>query len=1201
MSYEEDPNPDPDPDPVSILRRIENEHENLTHDKRKEIKLIKTELWFLGRFLLLSPTEFSRSHQLRIRSLLMSAEDLYRSNFDADPSSVLRGIEHFQYFIPKFFWNIEVSLVQVTTPLSHVHVLEYIDNTVQSFKDLLIVRCVNLPDVESQVELVERELRALKKFVFFLGEICISTKQINCWQTFLLHVTFVVTRAAIFLYLPCYDRFSSALGDKIMCSQMVYDDEVLKYTFKVLSSGSTQINLSLNKAANGFMDFLLHVHMQLGADSWTTDQKYAFPEQVNCLRVLRKELLLINDIPDEMRIHFFKRLATVVIHAGITVCSRGDRGKKLLLLYEMIQSVKKEIYLKTREWVTPHLPKNDKLGFSNCILDSLKEFLSGHSALLASVRDEFKEIHEELNFFEPFLMPVADQGNNKHNELQNLVGRVIDKSYEVEYILDSFATSDVPLTFLRMWLLEIIREIKLIKTELTKPKGKNMTSASDTIDGELVGFKDVYKTIRDQLVGGSQELDVVSIVGMAGSGKTTLARSFINDDIVVSHFDFWAECRVSQEYTREDLLLSILSSANSGPTTISKRGADELADRLKKTLWPKRYLLIIDDVWEGKAWDDLRLCFPDAGKGSRIILTTRLKEVAMYAKSVTEPIYLRSLEDSESWLLLQKKVFGEEMCPDELKEVGQNIANKCNGLPLSIVLVAGLLTKIDKTERCWTRMELSFGERVQDGAKDLVKLSYGDLPNRLKPCFLYFGAFLEDREISVTKLTSLWIAEAFIKNNEDKSLEDTAEHYLEDLIGRNLIMVTKRRSTGKIKACRVHDLMLDFCKEKAKEDNFLLWLKRDRNSNPPRFYSERPMHRRLSFCSNRDDLAEWRPSCSHARSILFRELSDNACSSMGHASVIFSNFKFLRVLDLEVIVVDSFPTELNHLRYLAVQTTKITVPSSIENLWNLQTFIVKRNGGQVWLPDTFWKLSKLRYVSISDSALFDLRCAQESRDGKPLKLDKLETLSSIYVSRANNMERMVRRMPNLRKLGCVFTDLGRWGKNENRFPVLDSLSRLETLKVVFIGIPEVGPSGLSFPKNLKKLTLRKFPLARKDISTIAELVNLEVLKLQQVAFEKDEWEVKDQEQFPQLKFLELQNLNLSKWEVSEEAFDCLEKLVLHGCLHLEAIPDSFEELNCLRYIEVKSCSEDVAASAKTIKEAREYNGHKCDVKIFSQN
>ncbi|MCD7467874.1 hypothetical protein HAX54_005527 [Datura stramonium] len=113
------------------------------------------------------------------------------------------------------------------------------------------------------------------------------------------------------------------------------------------------------------------------------------------------------------------------------------------------------------------------------------------------------------------------------------------------------------------------------------------------------------------------------------------------------------------------------------------------------------------------------------------------------------------------------------------------------GPPLSIVLVAGLLSKIDKTEKMLTRWNEAL----------LVR---GRMAQRF-------------REISVSKLTNLWIAEAFIKSNEEKSLEGMAEDYLEDLIGRNLIMVTKRRSTGKIKACRVHDLMLEFCKEKVKK------------------------------------------------------------------------------------------------------------------------------------------------------------------------------------------------------------------------------------------------------------------------------------------------------------------------------------------------------------------------------------------------
>uniref|UniRef100_A0A1S3ZSD9 Late blight resistance protein homolog R1B-14 n=1 Tax=Nicotiana tabacum TaxID=4097 RepID=A0A1S3ZSD9_TOBAC len=663
--------------------------------------------------------------------------------------------------------------------------------------------------------------------------------------------------------------------------------------------------------------------------------------------------------------------------------SKKDWEQELTVLSDKIQHVKTLIYQEVRKWVRSYLPKNDGLGFSNSLLDSLKELISCHSGSVLSLKNKLEVVHEEL---ESFQKNIAKQSNNKHDEQQHLVARVVDKAYEVEYIVDSFAVRDAPLTYLTEWFSDLVREIVLLKTK---------------------------------------------------------------------------------------------------------------------------------------------------------------------------PAYLNSFDEKDSWHLLERKVFGEQICPQQLREVGQAIAKKCKGVPICIVLVAGLLAKIDKTEQCWKLVELSFGEGIQVDAKDLLKLAYNDLPDKLRPCFLYFGAFVEDREIFVSKLINLWIAGGFIENDKEKCLEDIAEDYLEDLIERELVIVTKKKSNEKLKACRLHDQVLEFCLAKAKENNFLLCLKRDYDAKPPQFYSEKPSHRRLSFCSNGDYLAGWRPSCSHARSVLFREVND-----------------------------DSFSTELNHLRYLAVQTTRSSIPSSIENLYNLQTFIIKRTGGkQVHLPDILWRLINLRHISISYRALFNLHDAQESLDESPSKLYDLATLSSPYVSSAEDMEIIVRKVPNLRKLKCEFADSWGWEKNENGFPVLDSLHRLETLKVHFFNFPKVGPSRLNFPLNLKKLTLCKFYLPHAEISIMAKLVNLEILKLQQVVFEREEWEVADEE-FPKLKLLKLENLELSQWRASDDAFYNLRRLVLRGCSHLEAIPYCFEDIPYLEYIEVKSCSEDVINSARDITEMR---------------
>lgn len=203
-----------------------------------------------------------------------------------------------------------------------------------------------------------------------------------------------------------------------------------------------------------------------------------------------------------------------------------------------------------REWVQSQLPKNDALGFSSFLVDSLKELLSIHSGSLVSIKDQLELFYKELESLQPFLKDVAEQGNNEHDEIiHNFAERVIDKAYEVEYIIDSFVDGDVPETFLTQWLSEIIREIKLIRAELTRYKEKKMTFASPASNEELVGFEDVRENIMGRLLGGSPHLDVVSIIGMAGSGKTTLARSLINDPLIASHFDFQAECRLLR-YTR---------------------------------------------------------------------------------------------------------------------------------------------------------------------------------------------------------------------------------------------------------------------------------------------------------------------------------------------------------------------------------------------------------------------------------------------------------------------------------------------------------------------------------------------------------------------------------------------------------------------------------------------------------------------------
>ncbi|KAL7258062.1 hypothetical protein ACSBR1_004225 [Camellia fascicularis] len=217
---------------------------------------------------------------------------------------------------------------------------------------------------------------------------------------------------------------------------------------------------------------------------------------------------------------------------------------------------------------------------------------------------------------------------------------------------------------------------------------------------------------------------------------------------------------------------------------------EELGEKLYKQLKGKRYLIVIDDLWHIGAWVDLKMYFPNDNNGSRVMFTSCLKEVAMHASPECHPHCLRFLTEEESWELLEWKVFQNESCPLELIKIRKQIMKKCEGLPLAIVVIAGLLARNMKTQESWKQVAQSVSSYIVSDPNqylDTLALSYNHLPHHLKPCFLYLGAFPQDQEIPVQKLICLWVVERFIQKIGQRSSEEVAEDYLMDLIQRSLL------------------------------------------------------------------------------------------------------------------------------------------------------------------------------------------------------------------------------------------------------------------------------------------------------------------------------------------------------------------------------------------------------------------------------
>lgn len=399
--------------------------------------------------------------------------------------------------------------------------------------------------------------------------------------------------------------------------------------------------------------------------------------------------------------------------------------------------------------------------------------------------------------------------------LRYLTENVAQYEYFLTYIFKN--TSSVEDTF-------------LAGTGIPRPGTSHLNDTLVDADSDLVGLDDDLIKIKDHLTGLPSKLRIIPILGMGGAGKTTLARRVYEDPLIVHHFYVRVWITVSQEYRLRDVLLGLLRSVTLLTDDVSKERDEELAGRLYRSLKQKRYLIVMDDIWSTKVWDDMKRLFPNDINGSRILLTTRLMEVASYASPDHPPYHMNFLSIQDSWRLLLKKVFVIEICPPQLVDIGKQIAEKCQGLPLAIIVIAGYLSKISKTKDSWKNVAKRVSSLIsgtQDHILDILGLRFKYLPQHLKACFLYMGTFPKNSEIPVKKLLRLWIAVGFVQPKWPKSLEEEAEKYLEDLVSRSLIMVKTRKPGEKVKACGIHDVLWDLTlREVEKQGEYIYGMRR---------------------------------------------------------------------------------------------------------------------------------------------------------------------------------------------------------------------------------------------------------------------------------------------------------------------------------------------------------------------------------------
>ncbi|CAD6343380.1 unnamed protein product [Miscanthus lutarioriparius] len=345
---------------------------------------------------------------------------------------------------------------------------------------------------------------------------------------------------------------------------------------------------------------------------------------------------------------------------------------------------------------------------------------------------------------------------------------------------------------------------------------------------KLVGIDGPKKYITEWLTmetkkASSSELKVLSIVGCGGLGKTTLANQVYKD--VKSQFS----CAVFVSVSRTPDVRKVLRGIAKGVGITSNMLDDdekELIDTLREHLQDKRYLIVIDDVWDAKPWETIKLALMNNDCGSRVITTTRSNDVASYLSSQGGNVYqMKSLSFVDSKRLLFKRAFGSaSLCYTHLGTAPDEILRKCDGLPLAIITISSMLAD-QHAKGEWDSVLNDIGSSLakNPGAENMtaiLSMSYFDIPHHLRSCLLYLSVFLEDHKIEKQCLISRWIAEGFIHKEKGQNEYEIGERYFNDLINRSMIQPV-RVKYGQVKACQVHDIILDYIKCKAAEENFV--------------------------------------------------------------------------------------------------------------------------------------------------------------------------------------------------------------------------------------------------------------------------------------------------------------------------------------------------------------------------------------------
>ncbi|RHN55389.1 putative P-loop containing nucleoside triphosphate hydrolase, leucine-rich repeat domain, L [Medicago truncatula] len=412
---------------------------------------------------------------------------------------------------------------------------------------------------------------------------------------------------------------------------------------------------------------------------------------------------------------------------------------------------------------------------------------------------------------------------------------------------------------------------------------------------------------------------------------------------------------------------------------------EPLQRRLQELLRRKRYLLVLDDLWdeEQENWLKLKSVLACGGKGASILVTTRLPKVAEIMGTV--PAHkLSMLSDKDCWELFKQRAFGpNEVELTKLVAIGKEILKKCRGVPLAAITLGSLL-RFKREEKEWIYVKDSklWSLQGENSVMQALRLSYLYLPVKLRQCFAFSAIFPKDELISKQLLIELWVANGFISSNESLEAEDIGDEVWNELYWSSFFQDVQTDKLGMVTHFKMHDLVHDLAQSFAEEICCSAYNNGIINMHARiRHFSVYGQHASEDYSSIQ---------LHHVNSLkTYIEWNFNDAGQLSPQILKFNSLRVLRSNKLNIL--SASIGRLKYLRYLDISHGMFkTLPQSLCRLCNLQVLKLDHCYDLQSLPDSLTHLKSLQQLSLR---------ACYSLSSSPPKIGTLTSLRtlSIYV------------------------------------------------------------------------------------------------------------------------------------------------------------------------------------------------------------